>query len=540
MHPTYNKEILYDKWLPLHVPKRTSQECEKLDGYEIMLLDSKTGCVIRSHMRGTPKELKLKTNMLLNKTSYTLTHIILASAFANIPTNETVDHIDYDYNNNNVANLRWLTLSENSSGGSTAAQAKASKRQGSSIEMVENDICVKKFISIEEAGRFIYENLTVNTTSKIGKPTTISSKIREILNGRRKCKAYGYDWRLSKEYEDLPDEMWKPYTLGVKKIQVSNLGRVKNSYGDIIEYSKRDNRNGKYGSVSCSNGPGKTTAEYVHRLVWKAFNGEIQEDKHVLHDDTAPLMPSGGYRNWLCDLKLGTRSENMTEHYKAVKENNKAIKKEPLNEILPQPQDDDSEIVIQRRTYGITPNIENLYDYEAAKITIDDYTILCDMEDVNEISKFTLQKDTRICVDGKRMLLSEYVWTKIMCETIDEGHCVKPINGFVNDIRKANLYLFKGDPKSIKLQKQILLTEKEQCELNTDVLPRWVYINNGYLHIQKHIASLKAKATKANLKYLVTPTVRDAILAFTNEDYDTINEEYRELFSTYVDIMGLV
>ena len=141
------------------------------------------------------------------------------------------------------------------------------------------------------------------------------------------------------------------------------------------------------------------------------------------------------------------------------------------------------------------PAIELVYAYKAAKISIDGYITLCDMQDVKLINELSLQKDNRVQYNGNRLLLAEYVWERIMHQTIEEGHCVKPINGFVNDIRKANLYLFKGDTKAIKLQKQILLTEKEQCELNTDVLPRWVYISNGYLYIQKHIASLKVKAT---------------------------------------------
>ena len=43
--------------------------------------------------------------------------------------------------------------------------------------------------------------------------------------------------------------------------------------------------------------------------VWETWVGEIPDRMDILHDDNAPLCEDGTYRNWLCDLSIGTRSE---------------------------------------------------------------------------------------------------------------------------------------------------------------------------------------------------------------------------------------
>lgn len=64
--------------------------------------------------------------------------------------------------------------------------------------------------------------------------------------------------------------------------------------------------NGKAGyyQIKFSN-KGKSKAEYVHRLVWQAFNGEIPEGYEVDHDDENKA------NNALSNLNLKTRYDNM-------------------------------------------------------------------------------------------------------------------------------------------------------------------------------------------------------------------------------------
>ena len=58
------------------------------------------------------------------------------------------------------------------------------------VEMMENDIVIKTFISMQEASRYITE-----TTDFKGKNKT--SKIKSVCDGERKT-AFGFKWRYSK------------------------------------------------------------------------------------------------------------------------------------------------------------------------------------------------------------------------------------------------------------------------------------------------------------------------------------------------------
>ena len=53
----------------------------------------------------------------------------------------------------------------------------------------------------------------------------------------------------------------------------------------------------------------------------------------IMHNDNAPLCEDGTYRNWLCDLSIGTRSENMKSfHNNYNSENEKQINEKQNNE----------------------------------------------------------------------------------------------------------------------------------------------------------------------------------------------------------------
>lgn len=71
--------------------------------------------------------------------------------------------------------------------------------------------------------------------------------------------------------------------------------------------------NGKAGYYQVKvNNNGKSKAEYVHRLVWKAFNGEIPEGYEIDHDDNVKS------HNWLSNLNLKTRKENMDKLFERL------------------------------------------------------------------------------------------------------------------------------------------------------------------------------------------------------------------------------
>ena len=115
------------------------------------------------------------------------------------------------------------------------------------------------------------------------------------------------------------DEVWKDFTLdgGKTMFKISNYARFKKPSGIITIGTK--NRNKKYRMVALhykdDNNVRQDIRYYVHRLVWEAFNGPIPKDKEVLHDDAANLHEDGSYRNWLRDLSIGTRKENMLQFH---------------------------------------------------------------------------------------------------------------------------------------------------------------------------------------------------------------------------------
>lgn len=76
--------------------------------------------------------------------------------------------------------------------------------------------------------------------------------------------------------------------------------------------------NGKAGyfQVKINNG-GKAKAEYVHRLVWKAFRGEIPEGYEIDHED------NNKSNNSLDNLNLKTRKDNMNKMLSKAKRDDK-------------------------------------------------------------------------------------------------------------------------------------------------------------------------------------------------------------------------
>ena len=69
--------------------------------------------------------------------------------------------------------------------------------------------------------------------------------------------------------------------------------------------------NGKAGYYQIKfNNKNKTKAEYVHRLVWQAFNGTIPEGYEIDHEDEDKS------NNALYNLNLKTRKENMKKALK--------------------------------------------------------------------------------------------------------------------------------------------------------------------------------------------------------------------------------
>ena len=70
----------------------------------------------------------------------------------------------------------------------------------------------------------------------------------------------------------------------------------------------------------------------------------------IMHDDTAPLYEDGSYRNWLCDLSLGIRSNNMLSFHK-----NKVNKSETLTNIKCKESLPETSILISKHIFPSNP-----------------------------------------------------------------------------------------------------------------------------------------------------------------------------------------
>jgi hypothetical protein len=114
----------------------------------------------------------------------------------------------------------------------------------------------------------------------------------------------------------LDGEEWRPLPINdytKERYQVSNFARIKKMHS-ISRGSPIRGR--KYRQTSVAVAVNTYTKYYMHQLVYITFLGSIPENMIILHDDTAPLL-DGRYRNWFCDLRLGSKKENNKEHHLA-------------------------------------------------------------------------------------------------------------------------------------------------------------------------------------------------------------------------------
>jgi len=323
-HPIYGN-FEYNVWKPLYFHKTNKKtkihEFGRHPNYEMIFIDNKENPFI---IRNIKRKKTIKQHCgyyTLAKdginTSYSETHIAVASAFPHITPKETIDHINDDPTDNRITNLMWMERSENSKKGQKKAVKNSNANGGRLGKYVtirkpeltdknnrDKSIPIGLFRSVDKCAQFIIDNVI----QKDIKPQlkTTASKIRRAISTPH-LKAYGYYYD---SFEiNINEEEWK-YHPEYPEYQVSTHGRFRNSHG-IISQQKKMRNGAKYSYVSCNR-----KNEYIHTLVWETWIGPIPEGMDIMHDDTAPLQEDGSYRNWLCDLSIGTRKQNMISFHK--------------------------------------------------------------------------------------------------------------------------------------------------------------------------------------------------------------------------------
>lgn len=124
------------------------------------------------------------------------------------------------------------------------------------------------------------------------------------------------------------EEVWKDIPGYEGYYQASNLGRIKNRFGRVLQPAV--NNLGYLRLQLCKDGIVKNY--YVHRAVWSAFHGPIPDGMVINHKDECPS------NNCLDNLMLCTQNVNLnwgSRNEKARKSKEKwVIKLSTDNEIL--------------------------------------------------------------------------------------------------------------------------------------------------------------------------------------------------------------
>ena len=205
-------------------------------------------------------------------------HRLVALAFIPNPENKSdVNHEDKNKLNNNISNLTWMTRKENNQHKSIGLVYVSNKNKPV-VRLNLNDEILDNYNSIREAGQWAFENKLTNTSHN-GR-NSVSNCVNGLSN-----KAYGFKWKYIDN--SLENEEWREIdykkifgenVLTEKKYYVSNLGRFKNSYGQIMENYKI-NDNG-YIRIYIYN---KTFG--LHRLVAYTFLENPENKEQVNHKD---------------------------------------------------------------------------------------------------------------------------------------------------------------------------------------------------------------------------------------------------------------
>ena len=210
-----------------------------------------------------------------------------------------VDHIDNNKSNNTLANLRWVTQSENvqHSFDTNANRKSCGAAQSRPIRCIETQI--------------EYPSITI-AAKELGLTT---GNICAVLKGRRKTTGKRKHRFEYVEDPDLENECWKNHpTLG---LPVSTQGRVINQSGK---------------TPGCRKSSGYMVVRYkdkdykVHRLVAETWLDNPEKKPQVDHINNVR------HKNTLTNLRWVTRSENIQHSWdtNANRKSNAAARSRPI------------------------------------------------------------------------------------------------------------------------------------------------------------------------------------------------------------------
>lgn len=234
------------------------------------------------------------------------------------------DHIDCTHTNNVLSNLQWLTKSENSSKGTSKPKKSLVEKQGKKCQVVD----------VRGNGDRNYLDCIFNSLTCAAKELGLARK--SIFSSCRNGHWTGcYKFKFV-EQQLLEGEEFKKFG----DYEVSNKGRIKNSYGKITDgtINKRGKKKTKRIRLLKKYLPEDVRDEWikgdkkgrlisVHHLVWSLWSTVTNDTEWeeyyihpppkryvIMHDDrigNKVYNKDGTYKNWSEHLTLGLQKENM-------------------------------------------------------------------------------------------------------------------------------------------------------------------------------------------------------------------------------------
>ena len=319
-HPKYGGGFIASGYRPI----------PRYDGYSIneqCRVRGKQGTIL-SH--GPNYQVNLWMNGNIKKER--VYRLALKAFFPHIKELETVDHIDGNHRNNHICNLQWMTRRDNTRKSQLGVPSGSGAAQSKAVWLLDG----------REGERVTRYASTVEAATSLGN-TTAKCVSGSALSGGR-LASHGYFF-VYDEQPDLLGEVWTTSEVldrelnqtdkpDHKKVKVSNYGRIRTTNG-IKKRGAIDRRvaGNKY-RVSGAN----FRLYKDHQLVFMGWynreaptQGTVDADGNTIvicHDDTAPRDAFGCYRNWPCDLSLGTMSKNLRDAHEERRRRKRAREEE--------------------------------------------------------------------------------------------------------------------------------------------------------------------------------------------------------------------